>query len=166
MLPPVHPLAEQWLAGLADADLVVNRDDVQDEAQGNLWWFGLTREQAGSVTVDHIVAFMEAVTDLRRAQVVAAEAPPMVLGWWHDAPTAQLRCSVVSAAHGTLPVGDAYQPAEAPEDVVREWLASPQLSGLPWSDVETVEPKGEAGWESSEVAHPVALPTTWIVALP
>lgn len=159
----MHPLAEQWMGGLAEADLVVNRDDALDEAQGNLWWFGLTREQAAGVTVGDLVTFMDAVTELRRTQVAQAGGAPMVLAWWHDAPTAQLRCTVVSAVHGTVPIGEE---AEAPEDVAREWLASPHLSGLPLPDADA-PPAGEAGWESAATVDGAAPPrVTWVVDLP
>ncbi len=165
-MPTMHPLAEQWMAGLADADLVVNRDDMVEEAGANLWWFGLTRDQAADVTVEDLAAFMAAVTDLRRAQVVRAGGPPMVLVWWHDLPTAQLRCTLVSAAHGMVPVGAEYRAAEAPEDVARDWLGSPLLSGLPLLDAGAM-PAGEAVWEAAGPREAPGAPrVAWIVSLP
>lgn len=160
----MSPLLDQWLASLADADLVVDPDDLVAEATGNLCWFGLTRDEARGVTEDDLVAFVLAATELRRGHLTAAGAAPMLAYWWHDEPSAQLRCSMVSVAHDAIPLEQDVTKAETPLEVVRAWLAGARLAGLPWPDPDR-PPVGAATWESTDQQAPLAT-LAWVVPLP
>jgi len=142
----------------ADA-VVVRPDDIAAEARGNLWSFALSPEQAGAVSAAHVEAFAAGVAEGRRTWLAAHDAGPMVLYWWHDAQAGQLRFSMVSAAHGRLPFGCEVLAAGLAE-VVRGWLGSPHLQGIPSAELRSLAP-GEASAEQPPLVLPV-----WSVVLP
>jgi hypothetical protein len=150
----------QWLPEVSAAAVVIDPDAINAEANGNLWGFGLTREQADGVSVADVVGFAAAVADARRAWLSAHSAAPMVLYWWHDAQAGQLRFSLVSAAHGHLPFGCRVIAAASLRAVMEAWLQSPYLHGIPWDAVSPPAPEAEVAQ-----APPFELPV-WSLELP
>jgi hypothetical protein len=150
----------EWLAEVVADAVVVRPCDIDAEARGNLWSFSLSPEQAIAVSVTDVEMFAAEVTAGRRAWLVADAAGPMVLYWWHDAQSGQLRFSLVSAAHGRLPFGCDVVPATSLAAVVSDWLGSRHLHGIPRSELLTLSPD-----EATPEAVPLVL-SVWSVVLP
>lgn len=143
-----------WLAEVAADAVVVEPDDMMAEADGNLWSFSLTPEQAAAVTVDEVESFAAGVAEGRRSWHIAHHAGSMVFYWWHDLQAGQLRFSLVSASHGQLPFNCDVVPAESLATIVSAWLASPYLHGIPWSSLQPSSSK-EPGTDLSNGRQPV-----------
>ena len=155
------PLAE-WLAEVAADAVTVDPDDINAEANGNLWGFSITAEMAAAMTIADVETFAAGVANARRAWLLQHSAGPMVLYWWHDAMAGQLRFSMVSAAHGRLPFGCNVIPAVGLRVIADEWLKSPYLDGISWSELSPA-PAGEPDQDSEP--PPLNLPV-WSLRLP
>ena len=131
----LNPFIE-WIAQVAADPVVVRPDNIGAEAKGNLWSFSLSPQQAAAVTVADVRRFAEQVILARRAWLNARNAGAMVIYWWHDAQAGQLRFSMVSAVHGELPFGCRTIAAPSLESVIDDWLRSPSLHGIPWSELQ------------------------------
>ena len=149
-----------WLDEVAADAIVICPDDINAEANGNLWYFPLSREQAAVVTPADVEIFASGVIEARRAWLAAHGAHPMILYWWHDAQAGQLRFSLVSACHGRLPFGCALTSAESIRAVAADWLGSPHLHGIPW-DLLSCQDSDEEPPESPPLILPV-----WSVHVP
>jgi hypothetical protein len=149
-----------WLAEVTADAVVVDPDDINAEANANLWRFSISAEMAAAMTVADVEAFATAVADARSAWLRANGAGPMVLYWWHDAMAGQLRFSLVSATHGRLPFGCVVIPAVSLRVIADEWLTSPYLEGIPRSEL-SEPPAGEEDQEPPPLNLPV-----WSVRLP
>ncbi len=130
----LNPFIE-WIAEVAADPVVVRQDNIGAEAKSNLWSFSLSPEQAAVVSVADVLRFAEQVILARRAWLNARNAGEMVLYWWHDAQAGQLRFSMVSAVHGELPFGCRTIAAPSLESVIDDWLRSPDLHGISWSEL-------------------------------
>ena len=126
----------EWIAEVAADPIVVRPDSIGAEANGNVWSFSLSPEQTAAVSIADVVRFAEQVTQARRAWLCARNATAMVMYWWHDAQAGQLRFSLVSAIHGELPFGCKTVAARSLESVIEEWLKSPDLHGISWSELQ------------------------------
>lgn len=120
-----------WLIEVSADTVVVRPDDVVGEATANLWSFALSREQAEVVSVRDVVEFACQVEASRRKWLLHHNRGPMTLYWWHDEMAGQLRFSLVSSVHKTLPFGCNVVAAESIEAIAEDWLSSPYLFGLP-----------------------------------
>jgi hypothetical protein len=125
----------EWLAEVVADPVVVQPDDIEFEARGNLWTFSLSPEQTVAVSVADVEEFAVGVVDGRKASLSARRAAPMVMYWWHDAQAAQLRFSMVSVAHGRLPFGCAVVTAASLSAVASSWLMSPTVNGISWGQL-------------------------------
>lgn len=124
-----------WLTEVAADPVLVCPEDIAAEASGNLWSFSLSADQATAVCVTDVVQFAENVTDARRAWLAGREGEPMLIYWWHDDQAGQLRFSLVSAVHGHLPFRCKVVPAPGLESIAQQWLSSPHLHSIPWSEL-------------------------------
>ena len=111
-----------WLAEVEAAAVVVQPDDIIAEAHGNLWTFGLDDKQRASVTPDEVEAFIRAVLVARGRWLTERQAGPMRFYCWHDAQAGQLRFSLVSAVHDSLPFGCLIELAKDLNVVIRHFL--------------------------------------------
>lgn len=125
----------EWLADVAADPVVIRADSIEAEARSNMWSFSLSPEQVAAVCTADVVRFAGQVAEARRAWLAARKAGPMVLYWWHDAQAGQLRFCLVSAVHGHLPFGCKLVAAPSLESLVEEWLGSPHLHGIAWSEL-------------------------------
>jgi hypothetical protein len=155
----VNPLPG-WLAEATASAVVVRPDDIDAEAQGNLWSFSLSAEQAAAVSAAQVEDFIRSIAEARARWLTAAGAGPMLLYCWHDEQAGQLRLSLVSTNHGRLPFGCEVVPAGELGAVVRSFLASPDLDGVPWSELPALLGDEEAG-----DVPPYLLPV-WIAQVP
>ena len=149
-----------WLEEVSADEVVVDADEIREEAIGNLRYFSVTREEAAAVTLDDIDAFAAKVVDACRAQLLAQDAPPMVIYWWHDFQAGHLRFSMVSAAHGRLPFGCRVIPAAGIRQIAEEWLSSPWLHGIDLSTLRC------APLDEPEPEPEVYTLAVWAVQLP
>jgi hypothetical protein len=154
-----NPLQE-WLPEIIADAVVVHPDDILAESRGNLWSFSLTPSELENVTLKDLEVFAYKVTDARRKWLSAHGKGPMILYWWHDGQAGQLRCSMVSKAHGGLPFGCEVVTAGGPGEIASEWLRSSQLHGVPRSELNSPA----LGDESPEPSLHVL--KVWSVQLP
>jgi len=112
----------EWLAEVASAAVVVRPDDIIAEARGNLWTFGLDDEQRTAVTPAAAEEFVRAVVAARARWLAERGAESMQFYCWYDAQAGQLRFSLVSAAHSTLPFTCLIDPAANLSTVIRGFL--------------------------------------------
>lgn len=150
----------EWLAEVSADEVAIRPDDINAEANENLWSFSLSSEQAAAVSVADVETFAKGVADTRRVWLSAHEADPMVLYWWHDELAGQLRCSLVSASHGRLPFRCPVVSVRTFGEIASEWLGSPYLQGIPLSELPPLVP-GESVPEPLHLALPV-----WAVRVP
>jgi hypothetical protein len=153
----------EWLPDVAADAVVVDPSNIGAEAQRNLWSFSITSEMAAALSIADVEAFAAEVADARRAWLSARGAGPMVLYWWHDTMAGQLRFSLVSAVHGRLPFGCHVIPAASFRVIAGEWLKSPHLDGIPWSEFRELSPGEESTLDDEP--PPLNLPV-WSLRLP
>jgi hypothetical protein len=133
----VHPCTT-WFEEVRDEEIVIDPDDIRAESWGNLQYLSLTRNEAAMVTVDDIEALAPRIVEARRAQLIALNAAPMVLYWWHDFQAGHLRFSMVSASHERLPFGCRVVPVDGIREIASDWLTSPWLHGIRLDTLEEV----------------------------
>jgi hypothetical protein len=129
-----------WLAETAPAAVVVRLDSIDAEAQGNLWTIALSAALAASVSAAEIEAIIRSIAAARARTLAAEHAGPMLLYCWHDEQAGQLRLSMVSASHGSLPFECGVMPASDLGAIVRSFLGSPFLEGVPWAELRPAGP--------------------------
>jgi hypothetical protein len=145
------------LAEVAADAIVVRLDDIDAEAHGNMWSFSFSPEQTAAIRVAEVVEFIQAIAAARGRWLAAHPSGPMLMYCWHDEQAGQLRLSLVSASHGRLPFGCEVAPVEDLGAVVRSFLGSPYLAGIPWSELPPL-----AADEVANEPPPFVLPV-WIV---
>lgn len=153
-----NPLLE-WLPEVAADRVVVRPGDIDAEAQGNLWSFSLTGDQAAALAPSDVTRFAMQVIDSRRLQLVRGGYPPMRIYWWHDEQAAQLRFSLVSATRQSLPFGCEVLPASSLDTIARAWL-NPTQQTVSWEELEPVPFS-----ESTHDELPYVLPV-WAAQIP
>lgn len=124
-----------WLAEIAADSVAVHADNIGIEASANMWSISLSPEQTEAVSAAEVEEFVRAIAVARGKWLAAHGKGPMTLYCWHDEQAGQLRFSLVSASHGRVPFGCEVVPVEDLAAVVRGFLDSPYLSGIPWSDL-------------------------------
>ncbi|WP_017917503.1 hypothetical protein ACQR5W_08175 [Xanthomonas sacchari] len=136
-------VAHAWLQQAANAAIVVDGDDIQHEANANLWAFSPREDHAAGIDVASVARFVEAAAEDRQATLRAQAAPAMTFYCWHDGQARQLRFSLVSSAHGRLPFRVPTRHTPLPALVERivhddwlnpQWGAADEQEALPASE--------------------------------
>jgi len=133
-----------WLPDVVNDEITICVDDIEAEARGNLWTFTVSMDQVAATTVSDVIWFAEQVIEARRASLIARNAGPMVIYWWHDSLAGQLRLSLVSILHDRLPFACATVAAPNLVAVIEDWLGSPYMQGIPWSELSSPVPSDSA----------------------
>jgi hypothetical protein len=128
----------KWLSEVVADKIVIALDDINTEAQGNMWSFSLTPEQAAVIAPDQIEAFVQEVVAARGKQLSALGSESMLFYCWHDEMAAQLRFSLVSTSHAILPFSRPIERVADLDSVVRAFLISLNRAVLPWSEFKDV----------------------------
>ncbi|MDZ5633528.1 hypothetical protein [Janthinobacterium sp. GMG1] len=89
-----------WLEMARSDEVLVDADDINHEANTNMWSFSPTEEETPQIHAADIVAF---IGELIAACSSALIGEDMLFYCWHDAQCRQLRYSLVSRSHGRLP---------------------------------------------------------------
>lgn len=122
---------QQWLEMARDDETLIDLDDINHEANCNLWHFSPTEAQQPSITVAGLRDLIHALLEARRAQL---GGHAMLFYCWHDAQVRQLRFSLVSQAHGRLPFRREVQRLDSPDDIAArvhaDWFELP-LAQIP-----------------------------------
>ena len=132
-----------WLAEVAADPIVFTAGDpAVDEARGNMWSFSVSSERARLLTVDRVTGFVLGVMAARERQLLTRPGPlyPMLFYLWHDVMAGQLRFSLVTETPGRLPFGALLAPVDDPATIVRDWLESDLLDGIPFDHIVDVDP--------------------------
>lgn len=93
-------ILKTWLEMAQDDEVLVDPDDINQEARTNMWSFSPTDEETPQIEAADIVEFICQVIAARRS---ALKGEDMLFYCWHDAQCRQLRFSLVSRSHGRLP---------------------------------------------------------------
>ena len=129
---------QEWLSEVVADKIVIALDEINTEAEANMWSFSLTSEEAAAIAPDQVEMFIREVAEARSEQIEALDSGSMLFYCWHDEMAAQLRFSLVSTSHATLPF---RCPIERVADlglVVRDFLSSTYHAGVPPSEFEIV----------------------------
>lgn len=128
-------LLEEWFQSVRDDTVVCDPNDLQHEANANLWCFSPSDDEASQLTAAEVEAFVRRVIDDRATHVTG-----MLFYCWHDAQVRQLRFSLVSESHGVLPFRCEHVRTDTLSRVIdpivngdwREgWTEQPPEDGLP-----------------------------------
>lgn len=85
--------------------------------------------------VPELVAFLNRVKLNRRTQLQASSLTTSLLYYlWHDEQAGQLRFNFISSLHQKLPFSCAISLVEREADIVTDFLSSPYLQQIPWTD--------------------------------
>lgn len=125
---------QQWLDMARDDETLIDLDDINHDANSNLWRFSPTAAEQADITAAGLRELILGLLDARREQL-AGKA--MRFYCWHDSQARQLRLSLVSQAHGRLPFGreirETDDPAEVATRVHADWFDLLDHQALPAS---------------------------------
>jgi hypothetical protein len=96
-------IAHEWLQPASSGDIVVDDNDINQEARENLWVFSPRDDQLEKLDTDTVMRFVDEVIRSRHAVLSDGALPAMTFYCWHDHQARQLRFSLVSSSHGRLP---------------------------------------------------------------
>ena len=89
-----------WLAMAKNDAVEIDSENINHEANTNMWSFSPTEEETPQIDAADIVEFIGELIAARSSALVGEE---MLFYCWHDAQCRQLRFSLVSRSHGRLP---------------------------------------------------------------
>ena len=105
----MNPFIE-WLTEVEDDPIVIKvmESGLNTEAQSNLWTFALSQQQAQELDAEEVIQFLANVVLARERQVIKqfGQQHPMIFYCWFDEQAIQLRFSLVSSFHNSLPFGE------------------------------------------------------------
>jgi hypothetical protein len=167
-----RPAIFEEFLGDVEADPIVVRTSpgrINEEANGNLWNFGLQDEEASATDVEGVLAFWgELVAARERSLQTQHPGHRMYFYTWFDAMIPALRHSLVSTTHGRLPFGKAalHENGERPYDeaptlrpIIDAFLAVHYHAGLPLEEF--------APWDGSGAPEPPSVKAlVWSTLLP
>lgn len=114
---------QRWFDMAKDDETLIDLDDINHEANSNLWHFSPTEAEQVDITAAGLCELIHAVLDARRAQLGGCA---MRFYCWHDSQARQLRFSLVSQAHGRLPfrceIRETDDPGEIATRVHADWF--------------------------------------------
>ncbi len=96
--------------------MAIDPSDIIAEARANMWVFSPTEDQARAITTRGVRDFIKAIGEERRSRLAGAA---MLFYCWHDRQARQLRFSLVSQSHGSLPFGCIVRQTDDPNEVAR-----------------------------------------------
>jgi hypothetical protein len=129
---------QEWLSEVVADKIVIALDEINTEAEANMWSFSLTSEQAAAIAPDQVEMFIREVAEAGSKQIDALGCGSMLFYCWHDEMAAQLLFSLVSTSHAILPFGCPIERVADLGLVVRDFLSSTYHDGIPWSEFEIV----------------------------
>lgn len=124
---------EEWLLEVANDPITINREDVGSEVGNNLWSFSLCPDEAKTLSPDDVACFAEQVIQARSSQA-RRQSHSMIIYWWHDELAGQLRFSLISAHHNSLPFKCEITSVTSIHGIAQAWLNSNQ-GCIPWQDL-------------------------------
>lgn len=123
-----------WLSLIERDPAVHLSDDLDAEAQANLWRFSPAEDDdLSGLDAAALAQFVERAAAVHGAWLRERQAGPVNLYCWHDGETRQLRLGMVAARHGRAPFSRAYREIDDLMAIVRvvvdDWLE--QETALP-----------------------------------
>ncbi len=159
-------LLDEWLEDVTGDNLLIDESEsgLEHEARNNLWSFSISSDQAQTLTKGDIKAFLDAVVEARRQQIMRMPdgRHSMTFYCWYDEQAIQLRFSLVSTSHGRLPFHTDIEVCKDLDYVAARFLTSPNHDGLPMSKF---KPQPTAGNQEVEATAPASL-QVWTKRLP
>jgi len=136
--------------------------DLNQEARNNEHALSITAAQAQRLSVTDLRQLLHRVIAAKKAQLLRERGTsyPMTFYCWHDEQAAQLRFSLVSAAATALPFACRLLLVADIEAILRPFLASHHLDGIPWHELDAVAQQGSPADFDAEYALEVW--QTWL----
>ena len=131
----MHIELDAWLEEL-HSDGIYLAEEPGSGARENLWCISLP-EELGLQESD-LVEFLYRAMEVRRNLAKAQPVRPATFYAWHDDMAGQLRFSTAHCNNDNLPFGAATVLVADPDEIVREFLDSPYLHGIPWEELKEV----------------------------
>ncbi len=126
---------KDWLLEIANTALTVDTSEtgLLREAQSNQWGFFFTQEQIEDLSLKDVIGFLNAVTEIYQSHLSERfnQKLQFIFYCWFDEQASELRFSVVSASHGSLPFGSPIQAMPDVNQLVKHFLSSPYHDGVP-----------------------------------
>ncbi|PHV29159.1 hypothetical protein CSQ93_03465 [Janthinobacterium sp. BJB426] len=145
-----------WLEMARNDEVLVDADDINHEANTNMWSFSPTDEETPQIHATDIVEF---IRELIAARSSALAGEDMLFYCWHDAQCRQLRFSLVSRSHGRLPFR-----CELRETQDLALIADHVVNG-DWRNENYMQAPSEEGDEQEQEQVPFVLPV-FVVPVP
>jgi hypothetical protein len=120
----------QWIAEVADDDLVLDPAKPENERQ-NTWGFSCSEEERAGLAVSDVVAAFEACTTVLHDTLPIDI--PAVFYVWYDQQAGQLRCSTTSLPADQLPFGARVRETSLAK-IVEDFLADFEIADNPGPD--------------------------------
>lgn len=128
----MHAPFDTWLAELADAPIERLPAAM---AVGNQLSFSVTFDEASALNVEDVIAFVDELFANKRRVAARAGLTGLRMYAWHDEQAGQLRCSIANDDGHPLPFGCAVRRCPDLRIIVRAWLHSPYLEGIPIAEL-------------------------------
>lgn len=117
-------ILQRWYEMASHDTVVVDSEDINHEAQANMWGFSPSEGELSQITVEGVEEFIREIIRQRKASLNGQE---MLFYCWHDFQIRQLRFSLVSRSHGRLPFGCEIQRINDISDIVEQAVAGDWL---------------------------------------
>jgi hypothetical protein len=147
-------LLKEIRAIAGEAVVLSPQDRAAEDA--NTSWFGAPPHERMGMSADEVVAAFEEAADALRDKVAAiGHTGPATFYVWHDGLAGQLRCSVSSAAHDALPLGNTYRVTGNLHAIVQEFLLDRAPGAINWGSMEPIP------YREEEPEPPVESVSVW-----
>jgi len=114
-------------------------DERWSGAEENLRALSLSREEAAKVQSQDICKRIQPIVESLKCDPRVLAVKPVTAYLWHDGQAGQLRFSVARCTPQDLPFSSPIRLARNMIDVVKGFLESPHLDGIPWSELQEVD---------------------------
>lgn len=131
----MHLELQSWLDEL-QADGIFLSDEPAAGARENLWCISLPTELG--LEVSEWVDFLQRAVEIRRTLAELQPVRPVTFYVWHDEVAGQLRFSTAHCTRNNLPFGAGTALVEHPEEIIREFVDSPYVNGIPWTELKEI----------------------------
>lgn len=137
-------------------------DELAREPIENMWSFSATSGQAQQMSVRDVQTFLEGIIQAHEHQLLITYgiSHPMLFYCWFDELAVQLRLSLISATHQSLPFGCRVNIVNDIQCIISKFLTSLYHDGIPWDEFYSVELPQE------EVTRPIYTLDVWMTRLP
>ena len=128
---------QDWLVEINTTPLTVDKgvNGLEHEAQSNQWSFSFVQEQIEELSANEVTAFLDAVVGIYNSRLNKSSCgSQMIFYCWFDPQAIQLRFSLASSSHGSLPFGCSVKALDSSTQIVEQLLSSRYYNGIPLTE--------------------------------